>query len=186
MGRVVYSIGVSLDGYISGPSGEIDWAAPDPELHGFHNEQMRAAEVHLLGRRLYETMVSWETADQLRSLGPVELEFAQIWQQLPKVVFSRTLDAVTGNATLRRDGLLDEVRHWRAQPGGEVAVGGAGLARELIEHELIDEYGLFISPVALGGGTPYFPVGLRTPALERVETREFGRGVVYARYRTLR
>jgi dihydrofolate reductase len=182
MGKVVYATGVSLDGYIAGPAGEIDWAAPDLDLHSFHNEQMRAAAVHLLGRRLYETMVYWETADQSASLAPVELEWARIWQQVPKVVFSRTLDRVVGNATLKRDGLADDVRRYRAQAGGEVAVGGAGLASELIGLGLVDEYRLFISPVVLGGGTPFFPALDRRLMLERLESREFGRGVVYVRY----
>ena len=182
MGNVVYSATVSLDGYIAGPAGEIDWSAPDLELHRFHNEQVRAAAVQLLGRRLYETMVYWETAHQQASLGPVGLEFARIWLQLPKVVFSQTLDGVVGNATLKRDGLADEVRRYREQGGGEVAVGGAGLASELIALGLVDEYRLFISPVILGGGTPFFGPVDRRLTLERLETREFGRGVVYARY----
>lgn len=182
MGKVVYSATVSLDGYIAGPAGEIDWSAPDLELHRFHNEQVRGAAVQLLGRRLYETMVYWETADQQASLDPVGVEFARIWQELPKVVFSRTLDAVVGRTTLKRDGLVDEVRRYREQDGGEVAVGGASLASELIGLGLVDEYRVFTSPVVLGGGTPYFPALARRLSLERLETREFGRGVVFVRY----
>ena len=110
------------------------------------------------------------------------LEFARIWLQLPKVVFSQTLDGVVGNATLKRDGLADEVRRYRERGGGEVAVGGAGLAGALIALGLVDEYRLFISPVILGGGTPFFGPVDRRLTLERLETREFGRGVVYVRY----
>jgi dihydrofolate reductase len=185
MSKLIYSIGVSLDGFIAGPGGEIDWAAPDPELHRFHNEQMREAGLHLLGRRLYETMVHWETADRDPSSSPIEREFAEIWQRLPKVVFSGTLHEVVGNTKLMRGGLVEEATRLKQEQGPDVAIGGAGLASSLVELGLIDEYRLFISPVVLGGGTPFFPPLERPLALERIETREFGRGVVYLRYRAV-
>src|SRR4051794_24016176 len=100
MGSVIHSMGVSLDGFIAGPGGEIDWSAPDEELHRFHNEQTRELGAHLCGRGLYEEMRYWDTADQDPSLGETELEFARVWQALPKVVFSTTLTAVEGNARL--------------------------------------------------------------------------------------
>jgi dihydrofolate reductase len=102
MRKLIYSMGVSLDGFIAGPGGEIDWSAPDGEPHRFHNQQARETGTHLYGRRLYEAMVFWETADQRPSAPEHELEFARIWKDTPKVVFSRTLEAVEGNARLVR------------------------------------------------------------------------------------
>jgi dihydrofolate reductase len=181
--KVIYSIGVSLDGFIAGPGGEIDWAAPDEELHRFHNEQTRELGAHLCGRRLYEEMVFWETADRNPSAAEHELEFARIWQALPKIVFSTTLTEVEGNARLATEGVREEVAKLRQQPGGDLAVGGAGLAAGFTRLGLIDEYRLFVSPVVLGGGTPYFPPLEERIALELVETRTFGSRVVYLRYR---
>jgi dihydrofolate reductase len=182
--EVIYSMGVSLDGYIAGPSGELDWSAPDEELHRFHNQQARELGLHLLGRRLYETMVYWETADQDPELADYMVEFARIWQALPKIVFSSTLREVEGNARLATDSVADEVARLKDQPGGDISAGGAGLAAGLIERGLVDEYRLFVSPVVLGGGTPYFPAGVRPIDLELLETRTFGGRVVYLRYRT--
>jgi dihydrofolate reductase len=185
MRKLIYSMGVSLDGFIAGPDGEIDWSAPDEELHRFHNQQMREVGAHLCGRRLYETMVYWETADENPSASDYELEFARIWKELPKIVFSRTLEKVEGNARLVRDGVADEVAKLKEQPGKDVAVGGAGLASTLIELGLIDEYRLFVSPVVLGGGTSYFPALEERIDLELIETQTFGSRVVYVRYRAV-
>ena len=183
MRKLIYSMSVSLDGFIAGPQGEIDWGAPDEQLHRFHNEQVREIGAHLLGRRLYETMVYWETAEENPSASDYELEFARIWKALPKIVFSKTLQKVEGDARLVRDGLADEVAKLKEQPGKDLAVGGAGLASSCIELGLIDEYRLFVSPVVLGGGTPYFPALEERIDLELVETRTFGSRVVYVRYR---
>jgi dihydrofolate reductase len=183
MPNVIYSMGVSLDGFIAGPNGEIDWSAPDEELHRFHNEQTRELGAHLCGRRLYETMVYWETADRNPAATDFELEFARIWQALPKVVFSTTLERVEGNARLARDGAAEEVARLKEQAGKDVAVGGAGLAATLARRGLIDEYRLFVSPVVLGGGTPFFPSLDERIDLELVETRTFASRVVYVRYR---
>ena len=183
MPKVIYSMGVSLDGFTAGPGGEIDWSAPDEELHSFHNEQTRGLGAHLCGRRLYEEMLYWETAHQDPAAGEPELEFARIWQSLPKIVFSRTLDAVEGNAVLAGDGVAEEVARLKQEPGGDIAVGGAGLASWLIELDLVDEYGLFVSPVVLGGGTRFFPALTGRLDLELVETRTFASRVVYLRYR---
>ena len=181
MRKLVYSMGVSLDGFVAGPRGEIDWSAPDEELHRFHNEQARETGAHLCGRRLYEVMTYWETAHEDPSAAEHELEFARIWQALPKIVFSTTLEQVEGNARLARRPLAEEVAELKRQPGMELAVGGAGLAAACIELGLVDEFRLFVSPVLLGGGTPYFPAGARTD-LELLETRTFGSRVVYLRY----
>jgi dihydrofolate reductase len=183
MRRLIYSMGVSLDGFTAGRDGEIDWGAPDEELHRFHNQQTREIGAHLCGRRLYETMVYWETADANPSAAEHELEFARIWKGIPKIVFSKTLTSVEGNARLVRNGVADEVAKLKDQPGKDLAVGGAGLASGLIRLNLVDEYRLFVSPVVLGGGTPYFPPLDERIDLELVETRTFGSRVVYMRHR---
>jgi len=179
---LIYSMSVSLDGHISGPDGAINWAAPDEELMRFHNEQTRELTGHLTGRGLYENMLVWETAEQTWS-DPWALEFARLWKAIPKVVFSTTLQKVEGNARLARRDVADEAAELRNQPGaGIVSVGGARLAASLAEKNLIDEYRLFVSPVVLGGGTPYFPPLPKRLDLELLETRTFSQ-VVYLRYR---
>jgi dihydrofolate reductase len=183
--KLIYSMGVSLDGFIAGPGGNIDWGVPDEELHRFHNEQVRELGAHLLGRGLYEVMVYWETVEEDPSAGEVAVEFARIWTSLPKIVFSRTLDAVEGNTRLLRDGLAEEVARLKEQPGKDLAVGGAGLAAACSRLGLIDEYRPFVSPVVLGAGTPYFPPLEERIDLELVETRTFGSRVVYLRYRRM-
>jgi dihydrofolate reductase len=138
--------------------------------------------VHLCGRRLYETMVYWETAEE-SALAAEYVEFAQTWKALPKLVFSATLESVVGNTRLARDDIGEEVSRLKQQPGKDIAVGGAGLARACMKLGLIDEWRLFISPVLLGGGTPYFPTLEKGIDLELIETRTFGSRVVYLRYR---
>ncbi len=182
MRRLIYSMGVSLDGFIAGPDGEIDWSAPDEELHRFHNQQARELGAHLCGRRLYEVMRYWETAAENPSAPEHELEFARIWKDMPKIVFSKTLETVEANARLVRDGVAGEVAALKAEPGKDLAVGGAGLASTLTALGLVDEYRLFVNPVVLGGGTPYFPASRARIDLELVETRTFGSRVVYVRY----
>jgi len=181
--QLIYSMGVSLDGFIAGPDGEIDWSAPDEELHRFHNQQARETGAYLFGRRLYETMRYWETAEEQPSSPEHELEFARIWKDTPKIVFSKTLEHVEGNARLVRDGVAEEVAKLKEQPGRELAVGGAGLASTFMKLGLIDEYRLFVRPVALGGGTRYFPALDERIDLELIETQTFGSRVVYVRYR---
>jgi dihydrofolate reductase len=185
MAALIFSMAVSLDGYIADAGGDFGWAAPDDELHRFHNEQTREIGAHLCGRRLYETMVYWETADRDPSAGATELEFARVWQALPKVVFSTTLRTVEGNARLAREGIAEELARIRDEVDGDIAIGGAGLAAEATRLGLVDEYRLFVSPIAVGGGTPFFPPDERVP-LELVETRTFGSRVVYLRYARVR
>lgn len=182
MRNVIYSMGVSLDGYIAGPGGEIDWSAPDEELHQFHNQQTRELGAHFCGRRLYEEMTYWETADENPTAAEHELEFARIWQELPKIVFSATLEKVVGNATLAGGGIAEEVGELQRRHGKDLAVGGAGLAWAFIKLGLVDEFRLFVSPVVLGGGTRYFPAMEDRIDLELIETRTFGSRVVYLRY----
>jgi dihydrofolate reductase len=182
MRRLIYSMTVSLDGYIAAPDGTIDWSVPDEELFRFHHQQVQEIGVHLCGRRLYETMVYWETAEESPLAGE-QVEFAQTWKALPKVVFSKTLESVVGNTRLARDGVGEEVSRLKQEPGNDIAVGGAGLAGACMKLGLIDEWRLFVSPVLLGGGTPYFPPLERGINLELIETRTFGSRVVYLRYR---
>jgi dihydrofolate reductase len=172
---------MSLDGYIARPDGAIDWTVPDEELFLFHTQQVQETGVHLCGRRLYETMVYWETAEESPIVAE-HIRFAQIWKALPKVVFSTTLESVVGHTRLARDGVGEEVARLKEQPGKDIAVGGAGLARACMKLDLIDEWRLFITPVLLGGGTPYFPPLEKGIDLELVETRIFGSRVVYLRY----
>jgi dihydrofolate reductase len=183
--KLIYSMGVSLDGYIAGPDGEIDWSAPDEELHRFHNQQAREVGAQLYGRRLYEAMAPWESAHERPAAPEQELEFARIWKETPKIVFSTTLEKVDGNARLVSDGLAEEVTELKRQPGQDLAVGGARLAATFVKLGLIDEYRLFIGPVILGGGTPYFPALEERINLELIETRTFGSRVVYVRYRAV-
>jgi dihydrofolate reductase len=181
--RLIYSFAVSLDGYIADADGNFGWAAPDEELHRFHNEQAREIGTYILGRRLYETMVYWETAEEEHpALSAVELEFAGIWKATPKVVFSRTLESVDGDARLADEDPADVVARLKKEPGKDIAVGGAGLASSLIERDLVDEYRLFVNPVIVGGGTPFFPPFERQLDLRLVETQTFGSPVVYLRY----
>ena len=187
MRSVTYSMGVSLDGYIVGPDGEFGWTAPDEEVFGFVTDEIREVGVHLLGRRLYETMLYWETADQDPSLGDSMLKWAAIWKALPKVVFSTTLSAVQGNAGLASGGLAEEIERLRAEPGeGNIAIGGATLGAEAAALGAIDEYRARVYPVLVGGGISFFPERQRRVDLELVETRTFGSGVVYLRYRVAR
>jgi dihydrofolate reductase len=181
MRKLIYSMNPSLDGFIAGPDGDFSWAAPDAELHRFHNERVRELGGHLLGRRLYETMVYWETSED--PPGSPGHEFAAIWRALPKVVFSNTLEKVEGNTRLASDGVAEEVTRLKAQPGKDLAVGGAGLASACVKLGLVDEFRLFINPAVVGGGTPFFPALEERIDLELVETRTFGSRVVYVRYR---
>ncbi len=187
MRSVTYSMGASLDGYIVGPDGDFAWTAPDEEVFRSHIDEIREVGVHLMGRRLYETMLYWETADQDPSLDDAELDWAALWKPLPKVVFSTTLSAVQGNARLASGGLVEEVERLRAEPEeGDIAIGGATLAAEAAALGLIDEYRVRVYPVLVGGGIPFFPQRERRVDLELVETRTFSSGVVYLRYRVAR
>ena len=184
MRRVTFSMSASVDGYIVGPDGGFDWGAPGADILRFWNDDIRGVGVHLLGRRLYETMLYWETADQDPSLGEIEREWAGLWKPLPKVVFSTTLSAVQGTARLASGGLAEEIERLRAEPAeGEIAIGGATRAAEASDLGLIDEYRVLLYPVLVGGGIPFFPRGERRVDLELVETRTFDTGVVYLGYR---
>jgi dihydrofolate reductase len=181
MRPVIYSMSVSLDGFIAGPGGDISWSAPSQEQFEFHVQQTPGIDVELMGRGLYQDMLVWENPEVPWS-DPKAMDFARIWKAIPKVVFSTTLERVEGNARLADD-LPGEVAKLKDAPGdGVISVGGAGLAATLIKLDLIDEYRLFVNPVVVGGGTPYFPPREAALELELAETRTFGSGVVYLRY----
>src|SRR5947209_4564348 len=187
MRKVTYSLGLSLDGYIVGPDGGFEWTAPDPEVFRFVTDEIQQVGVHLLGRRLYETMLYWETAEEDPSLDAPMREWAAIWKALPKLVFSTTLPAVQGNAQLASGGLAQEIERLRADAGeGDIAIGGATLAAEAAASGLIDEYRARVYPVLVGGGISYFPQHQRRVDLELVETRTFSSGVLYLRYQVSR
>ena len=187
MRSVTYSMSASLDGYVVGPDGRFDWTAPDAEVFRFWIDEIRGIGVHLMGRRLYETMLYWETADQDPSLDDAEREWTALWKPLSKVVFSTTLSEVQGNARLASRGLAAEIERLRAEPGeGEIAIGGATLAAQAAALDLIDEYRVMVHPVLVGGGVPFFPRQERRVDLELVETRTFSSSVVYLRYRVAR
>jgi dihydrofolate reductase len=180
MRRVTYSMGVSLDGYAADRDGDTNWGTPDPELFRFITAQTAGLSTYVMGRRLYETMLYWETATDLDDDARA---WAEVWNPLPKLVFSRTLSAVQGNARLATGGLAEEIARL---PEGEIAIGGPTLAAEAAALDLIDEYCPRVSPVLLGGGLPYFPQAERRVDLELVERREFPSRTVVHRYRVVR
>ncbi|MEG8180032.1 dihydrofolate reductase [Nocardia terpenica] len=183
---VIYSMSVSLDGFIAGPNGDIGWTAPDAEQMRFHIEQTRHIAAHLCGRGLYQEMLVWETAEQTMS-DEADLEFARIWRPIPKVVFSRTLNSVAGNARLATADLATEIARLRDQPGeGVVSLGGAGLAATAIAEDLIDEYRQFVYPIILDKGTPYFPPLTKPLNLRLIGSQTSSSGVVYLRYQRIR
>jgi dihydrofolate reductase len=187
MRRVTYSMGISADGYITGPDGEITGPAPDEETWRVVLDEIRQVDVHLLGRKLYETMLYWEPGDEEASFDDREREWAAIWRALPKVVFSTTLTAVQGNTRLASGGLAEEIERLRAEPGeGDIAIGGATLAAEAAALDLIDEYRVRVYPMLVGGGTPFFAQAERRVDLELLEARTFSSPTVYLRYRVVR
>jgi dihydrofolate reductase len=183
MRKVVLWMGVSLDGFFEGPDGDIDWHRVDDELHSYMNEQLATMSAFLEGRVTYELMEEfWPAADEGPDVSPPMAEFAGIWRSTPKVVYSRTLDSPGPNATVVREVVPDDVRALKAQPGGDMTVGGADLAAEFRRHDLIDEYRLFVNPVILGRGHPLFGPGEAPTDLRLVESRTFGNGVVMLRH----
>ena len=178
-------MGVSVDGFINDREGGFAWTVPSDELFGFHTERVRELGGFMCGRRLYETMVVWETDPSLRD-DEADAAFADAWSAIPKVVFSRTLDRVEGNARLAEASLAEEAAAALAATDKDVEIGGAGLAAAAIELGLVDELSIFRYPVVVGGGTPFLPPVTEELPLELVETRAFGSRVVLERYRRAR
>jgi dihydrofolate reductase len=183
MAKLIYSAIVSLDGYVEDEDGKFDWAEPDAEVHAFVNDLERPIGTHLYGRRLYQTMAVWETDPGFAALTPVTRDFAAIWQAADKIVYSRTLEAVsTARTRIEREFDPDAVRQIKQAAGSDLLVGGAGLAAEAFRAGLVDELHLFLTPVMVGGGKNALPerVGLK---LELLDERRFGGGTVFLRYR---
>ncbi|MGZ4540630.1 MAG: dihydrofolate reductase family protein [Blastococcus sp.] len=182
---LIYSMSVSVDGFIADRAGWFGWTVPDEELFRFHLEQVRELGAYLCGRRLYETMLVWETDPSLRD-NELGAAFADVWCALPKVVFSRTLDSVQGNARLAEASVAEEVAAALDATDKNVSIGGAGLASAAFELGLVDELRMFRNPVVVGGGTPFLPPVTEAVRLELVETRTFGSLAIYERLRRAR
>jgi dihydrofolate reductase len=179
---LIYSMGVSVDGFIADREGAFGWTAPSEEQFRFHTEQVRELGGYLCGRKLYETMLPWDTDPSLRD-NEDRAAFADVWCAIPKVVFSRTLDSVEGNARLAEVSVAEEAAAALDATDKHISIGGAGLAATAIELGLVDELRIFRNPVVVGGGTPFLPPVTQDVPLDLIETRTFGSGVIYERYR---
>jgi dihydrofolate reductase len=184
LARLIYTAITSLDGYVADEAGNFDWAEPDEEVHTFVNNLERLIGTYLYGRRLYEVMAFWETAHTLADKPRFTRDYAEIWQQADKIVYSRTLKMVaTARTRLEREFDPEAVRRMKAQAGHDISVGGPHLAAEAIKAGLVDEYHLFVTPVVVGGGNQALPDGVRVK-LELIDERRFNNGVVHLHYRT--
>lgn len=185
MGKLVYSMIESLDGYVADAAGKFDWARPDEALHTFINDLERSAGTYLYGRRMYEVMAVWETLDRSGPVPPFIEDYARIWRAADKIVYSTSLRAVSSERTrLERAFDPEEIRRIKAESAADISIGGPGLASQAIAAGLVDEFQFFVTPVVVGGGTPSLPAGIRFD-LELVDERRFGNGVVYLRYRSI-
>jgi dihydrofolate reductase len=183
MAKLIYSAITSLDGYIADEDGNFDWAAPDEELHTFVNELERPVGTYLYGRRMYEVMLYWETADTLADQQPFEQDFAEVWQAADKIVYSRTLETVSSARTrIERDFDPEAVRQLKESAGRDISVGGPDLAAQAIKAGLVDECHLLVVPIVVGGGKQSLPNNVRLK-LELLDERRFGNGVVHLHYR---
>lgn len=183
MARLSYTAITSLDGYIEDAAGSFNWAEPDEEVHTLANALDRATGIHLFGRRLYETMVFWEDPGNIAG-GPEYIqEYGRIWRDSDKIVFSRTLEAVSSERTrIEREFDPDLIRRWKSSTEADMSVGGAELAAVALRAGLVDDVHLLIAPVIVGGGKPALPDGI-TQKLELVEVRAFASGFAYLHYR---
>jgi dihydrofolate reductase len=182
---LIYSMSVSIDGFINDREGGFDWTPPGEEQFRFHLAQVGELGSYLLGRRLYEAMLPWETDPSMR-VDELRAAFADVWCALPKVVFSRTLASVEGNARLAQASVAEEVAAALDATDKDVSIGGAGLAAAAIELGLVDELRMFRYPVVVGGGTAFLPPVSEDVRLDLVETRTFGSRVIFERYRRAR
>jgi dihydrofolate reductase len=184
MAKLIYSAITSLDGYVADKEGNFDWAAPSEEVHAFVNQLERSIGTHLFGRRMYETMVYWETAHTRPDSSPVELDYAEVWQAADKIVYSRTMaDVSSARTRIEREFDPDSVRELKQRAGRDLSVGGAELAAQAIKADLVDEYHLFVNPVVVGGGTSALPDDIRLD-LELLDEHRFASGVVHLHYRS--
>jgi dihydrofolate reductase len=181
--KIVLMMSVSLDGFIEGPNRDIAWHMVDDELHSHLNEELAAMGAFLSGRVTYELMASvWPTADQDPQSTQPMIEFARIWRDMPKIVFSKTLEHAGWNTTIARDVVVDDINALKTQPGGDLVLGGADLAASFMQHDLIDEYRLYVHPVMIGSGKRLFSRSHLKVSLRVIESRAFGNGVVLLHY----
>jgi len=182
VGKLIYAANTSLDGYLEDESGAFDWSVPDDEVHAFWNEHERRIGTSLYGRRMYETMRVWEEDDWLADEPDVVRDYAQVWRDADKIVYSTTLDAVsTARTTIERRFDPEAVQRLKETSASDLSVGGAALGAEAFRHGLVDECVLLLCPVTVGGGKPALPTGVRVE-LELLDHRRFGNGVVYVHY----
>ena len=185
MAKLIYSAIASLDGYVEDRSGSFEWAAPDDELHAFVNDLERPIGTYLYGRRMYETMACWETAGAEGEQAAVSGDYAEIWRAAEKIVFSRTLQATsTARTRIERDLDPGAIRLLKASSEADLAIGGADLAGQALAAGLVDELHLFLHPIAVGGGKPVLPDGVRVE-LELIDERRFRGGAVHLHYRAV-
>jgi dihydrofolate reductase len=183
MRKIIWMMSVSLDGFMEGPDREIDWHMVDEELHDHFNEQLATMGAFLDGRVTYELMADfWPTADEDPEAPRPVAEFARIWREMPKLVYSTTLEDAGWNTTVVRDVVAEEVLELKGRPGGDLALGGADLAAAFMRLDLIDEYRVYVHPIVLGAGKPMFPRSDASIPLRLAGTRRFGNGVVLLRY----
>jgi dihydrofolate reductase len=182
--KLIYSAITSLDGYVADEDGNFDWAAPDEEVHRFVNDLERTVGTYLYGRRMYEVMAYWETAEVRADQPPFIQDFAEIWRAADKVVYSKTLEDVPSARTrIERDFDAETIRQLKATAAGDISVGGPDLAAQAIKAGLVDEFQLFLTPVVVGGGNQALPDSVRVN-LELLDERRFGNGTVYLHYLT--
>lgn len=187
MGKLIYGFNVSVDGYVADAHGSIDWSTPSEELHQSWNDFERQTALSCYGRRLYDLMAAyWPTADEAPDASPLIVDFARIWRDMPKVVFSRTLQSVDWNSRLERGDPVEVVTKLKAETDGNLEVAGATLAAPIVAAGLVDEYRIVIAPTAVGGGTPFFPILPSWVSLRLLENRTFPGGAVLLRYETRR
>ncbi len=185
MAHLIYTANSSLDGYTEDREGKFDWTAPEGEVFRFITNLIRTEGTHLYGRRMYETMMVWETDPNLAAESPLLRDFAEIWQAADKIVYSRTLEAVSTRKTqLERNFNPEAIRRLKEAVEQDILIGGPELAAQAFRAGLIDEYHLFLIPIIVGGGKPALPDNVRLE-LELLEERRFGSGVVFLRYRTM-
>lgn len=185
VGKLIYSFTVSVDGYIADAQGSIEFSDPSEELHQYWNDFERETALSFYGRRLYDLMSAyWPTADEAPDATPLIVDFAQIWRDMPKVVFSRTLESVDWNSRLERGDPVEVVRALKAETDGQLEVAGATLAAPIVQAGLVDEFRIVVAPTAVGGGTPFFPTLPSWISLRLLENRTFPGGAVLLRYET--
>jgi dihydrofolate reductase len=182
MAKLIYSAICSLDGFVADAEGNFDWAAPDDELHSFVNDLERPIGTHLYGRRMYETMRYWETPEASTDQPAVSRDYAEIWRNAEKIVFSRTLDHASSAKThIEREFDPEAIRRLKEEAERDIGIGGPGLAGEAIRAGLVDEYHLFLNPIIVGGGNRALPSDAHI-ALELIDQRRFGSGVIHLHY----